>query len=93
MAWPRKTHGLEEILPPGRAAGFGIDQCCRANVKIEGREIISRSLLDRGLFRWRKFGLKLIGDFLGNLALDGKDIGQITVILFGPDMCVIACIY
>src|SRR5262249_58075738 len=54
-----ETHGLEEILRPGRAVGFGVDQCRRANVKIEGHEISSGALLDRGLFRRRELGLKL----------------------------------
>ena len=81
-----ETHGLEEILRPGGAAGFGVDQCRRANVKIERHEISSGSLLDRGLFRRREPGLKLVGDCLGNFALNGKNIRKLSVIGLRPQM-------
>ncbi len=47
------------------------------------------SLVDRTLFPWRYFGLKLIGDGLGDLTLDGENIGQVPVIFLRPDMSVI----
>jgi hypothetical protein len=79
-----EIHGLEEILLPGPAAGTDVDQCGRANVKIESREISSGSLLDRGLFRGREPGLQLVGDCLGNFALNGKNIRKLSVIGLRP---------
>ena len=61
-----------------------------SQVEIVGSHVRRGALVHCAFFGWRKFGLKLIGDFFGNLALDGKDIGQIAVILLGPDMRVIA---
>src|SRR2546426_9460337 len=42
--------------------------------------------LDRGLFPWRQFGLKLIGNRFRDFALDGKDISQLAVVSFRPKM-------
>src|SRR5437870_7258966 len=81
-----EIHGLEELLLHGPAAGNSVDQCRGPNVKIEGREISSGSLFERGLFRGREPGLKLVGDCLGNFALNGKNIRKLSVIGLRPQM-------
>jgi hypothetical protein len=67
-----------------------VDEFFCSQVEIIGSQVFGRPLHDsRFVFR-RELGLKLVGNFLGNLALDGEDIGQIAVIFFHPDMRVIA---
>jgi hypothetical protein len=43
-------------------------------VKVERREISGGRFLDRRLFARGNFGLQLVGDRLGNLALDSEHI-------------------
>ena len=45
-----------------------------AQVKVVCIKIGCRCFLDRRLFSRGNFGLKLVGDLLGNLALNGEDI-------------------
>src|SRR5262245_7458187 len=57
-----------------------------ARVKIERDEIARRPPLNRQFLSSRDFGAKLLSDFLCNLALDGEQIVQIAIVLFGPDV-------
>ena len=43
-------------------------------VKVESREVSGGRFLDRCLFTRRDFGLELVGDRFGNLALDCEDV-------------------
>ena len=58
-------------------------------VEIVGSQIRGWPLVDCTLFLWRQLGLKLFGDFLRNLALDGEDIRQIAVVSLRPEMRVV----
>src|SRR5215813_2886945 len=57
-----------------------------SRVEIEGGEIARRPPLNRQFFSSRDFGAKLLSDFLRNLTLDGEQIVQIAIVLFGPDV-------
>ena len=67
-----------------------VDEFFCSQVEIVGSQVGGGAFVDCTLFLWRKLGLKLVSNCLGNLALDGEDIGQVPVIFFGPDMRVIA---
>jgi hypothetical protein len=49
-------------------------------------------LFDGFLFVRRKLGLQLVGNGLGDLALNGEDIGQIAIVGLGPEMRIIASV-
>ena len=55
-------------------------------VEIEGGQVGGGRLFDRRFLVRRELGLQLIGDGFGNLALDGKHIGQITIVGLCPQM-------
>src|SRR6266567_9491144 len=59
-------------------------------VLLECDHVSGGTLLNSVLFRGRKFGLKLIGDGFGDLALDGKDIVNRPVVVLRPLVPVIA---
>src|SRR5437870_4107405 len=81
-----ELHRFKIIFPLVRRVIVAfVDEFFSSQVEIVGSEVRSGALVDRTLFLWRKFGLKLVGDCLRNLALDGKDISQVAVIFFGPD--------
>src|SRR5436309_1233851 len=61
----------------------------RPQVKIVSSKICRRCLLNRGFFARRNFGLELVGDAFGDLALNGKHISQVAIIGLGPQMCVV----
>ena len=84
-----ELHSLKEILSLGIGVN-AVDEFFCSEIEIVGSEVRSGALVDRSLFLWRKFRLKLVGDFFGNFALDGEDISQVAVLFFSPDMCVIA---
>src|SRR6266550_7915885 len=84
-------HSFKEIL--SLASGVNesvVDEFFCSEVEIISGQVFGRSLLDGCFIFRRKFGLKLIGYSCGNLALDGKDIGQVAVVFLGPDMGVVA---
>ena len=88
----QQLHGLKSILflSSNRVNILAVEEFFCLQVEIVGNQVRGRSLGDCTLFLWRQLGLKLIGDFLRNLALDGKDIGEIAIISLRPQMCVIA---
>ncbi len=55
-------------------------------VKVERGKVSGGRLLDRRLFTRRNFGLELIGDRFGNLALNSKHVRQITIVVVRPKM-------
>jgi hypothetical protein len=61
-----------------------------AQVKIIGRKIFGRLLLDQLLFDWSKCGGQSSSNGFRNFALDSKDIGDITVITLCPDGVIVA---
>src|SRR5437667_7721657 len=69
-------------------------KCCpRKNVigervEIESHEIAGRPALNGRFLSGRNFGVKLLSDFLRNLALDRKQVVQIAIVLFRPDVSV-----
>src|SRR5262249_50301513 len=72
----KELHYFKEIFSLARGVsdtvveGFFCSQ-----VEIVGSEVRRRVLADCAFLLWRQLRLKLIGDFLRNLALDGEDIG------------------
>ena len=86
----KELHGIKSVLSPAQRGEVSVDEFFGSEVKVVSSQVRSRTLADRTFFRWRELGLKLVGDFLGNLALNGEDIGQVAVIFFGPYMRVIA---
>ena len=86
----KELHCFKRIFSPPIRANVTVDELFCSKVKIISSQVRGRALADRTLFRGRELGLKLVGYFLGNLALNRKDIGQVAVIFFGPHMRVIA---
>src|SRR4029453_16760318 len=68
------------------------NEIIRSAVELKRRYVRGRSLLDRVLLRGRKLRLQLVGDFFGDLALNGEYIGQVTVVCLRPEMCVVASV-
>ena len=72
---------LEIEARPG-AKNFG------THVEFVSLEIARRFLRDGGFFGGGKFRLQLIGNHLGDLALDGENVIERAIIAFGPNVCV-----
>ena len=51
-----------------------------------GLDIVGRRLLDRLLLLRQKLDLELLDDRLGDLVLDGEDVGEVAVVAVGPEM-------
>src|SRR5207244_1918757 len=76
---------LTEIRHPA-AKGCPRKHMTGARIEIESDEITGRPPLNRQFLSRRDFGVKLLSDFLRDLALDGEQIVQIAIVLFGPDV-------
>ena len=74
--------GLDRFLPrsrhPQKFVGLQIEQV--------GLRTVGRLRGDPRLFFRRQFRPQLLGDGLGDVALDGEDIGQVAVVGLGPKM-------
>ncbi len=57
-----------------------------ARVKVEGCEVGGWLALDGQFLSSRHFGVKLLSDFLRDLALDCEYVIQVTIVFFGPDV-------
>src|SRR5438128_3375205 len=57
-----------------------------ARIQIEGNEIPGRFALNSHFLSGCNFGMKLVSDFLRDLALDCEHVVQIAVILINPDV-------
>src|SRR6266446_336982 len=69
-----ELHRFKIIFPLARRVNVAfVDEFFCSEVKVISSQVRRGALVDRVLFRWRKLCLKLIGDFLSNLALDDKD--------------------
>src|SRR5207244_6568480 len=55
-------------------------------VKVERRNISRRHLLNRRLFTRRDFGLELVGDRFGDLALNSEHVCEIAIVVLRPKM-------
>ena len=87
----KKLHRFKKIISLARGVNAAvIEEFFCSQEEIVGSEVRRRALVDCTLFLWRKFGLKLIRNFLGNLALDGEHIGQIAIVFLRPHMRVVA---
>ena len=81
-----KTRGLRQFL-----AGLDLVRCvgvksARPRNQIERFQIGCRRSLQRGPLAGRKFCPKLIRDGFRDLALNGEYIGQVAIVMFGPNM-------
>src|SRR5205814_1883027 len=57
-----------------------------ARIQIKSNEIPGRFALNSHFLSGCNFGMKLVSDFLRDLALDCEHVVQIAVILFNPDV-------
>ncbi len=57
-----------------------------------GVGILGWPLIEPCFFIWRKLCLKSRGDFLREIGLDGEDVSQIAVVIFGPNVLVAVCV-
>src|SRR5438105_1753660 len=76
---------LTEIRHPA-AKGCPRKRMTGARIEIESDEIAGRPALNRQFLSSRDFGAKPLSDFLRNLALDRKQVIQIAIVLFRPDV-------
>src|SRR5437867_8299477 len=76
---------LTEMRHPA-AKGCPRKHMTGARIEIESDEIAGRPALNRQFLSSRDFSAKLLSDFLRNLALDGKQVVQIAIVLLGPDV-------
>ena len=51
-----------------------------------GLDVVSRGLRNCLLFLRKQANFQLIDDGLGDLVLDGEDVGQVAVVAVGPDV-------
>ncbi len=51
--------------------------------------ILRRPAIETRFFIWRKLRLKSRGNSSGKIGLDGEDVGQIAVVIFGPNVLVV----
>ena len=73
----------------GAGVGDGKIQCLGVTIKVEGYQVDGWGLFDRRFLTGRKFGLECLGDGFGDLALNRKDVRQITVVSVRPDVCIV----
>src|SRR5947208_7804711 len=86
----KKLHRLKKILSLARRANIAvIKKSFRPQIEIVRGDVSGRPFIDGTLFLRRELGLKLISDGLRNLALDGEDIRQVSIIFLRPDVGVI----
>ena len=69
---------LRQVIP--------LENIIGARIELESDEIGWLVCLNRHFLSSRDFGVKLFGDFLRDLALDGEQIVQIAIVLLGPDV-------
>src|SRR5438128_1894185 len=83
----KKLHRFKEILSQARGANIAlVEEFFCSKETVVGSYVRGGALADRTLFLWRELGLKLVGDFLGNLALNRENIGKIAIIGLRPKM-------
>src|SRR5438477_6566246 len=61
----------------------------RLNEEQIGLRILGRPVIETRFFIRRKFRLESGSDFLREIGLNGKDVGQIAIIILRPDMLVV----
>ena len=75
------------LRPPNRPVDVAV---LRLSIISIGHRIGGRLFRDRGLFRRREPGPKLIGDPLRDLSLDREYVCDIAVVMFSPEMRIVA---
>src|SRR6059058_4421792 len=61
----------------------------RLNEEQIGVRILGWPVIEKCFFIWRKFRLESGSDFLREIGLDGKDVGQIAIIILRPNVLVV----
>ena len=79
-----QSGSLDQIFSSARGKRDGIDQIAGAQVQIVGRQVMSGALFDRCFFLRRESGPQLRNYLLSDLGLNTKNVGQFTVVMFGP---------
>jgi hypothetical protein len=62
----------------------------RLNEEQIGVRILGWPVIEKCFFIWRKFRLQSGSDFLREIGLDGKDVGQIAIVILRPNVLVVA---
>src|SRR4029077_14688082 len=62
----------------------------RLNEEQIGVRILGWPVVEASFFIWRKFRLKRGSNFLREIGLNSKDVSQITVVIFRPNVLVVA---
>src|SRR2546427_1782009 len=79
----QQIDSLHEIHCP---AVFPKKSIIGSRIKIESNEIAGRFVLNGKFLSGCNFGVKLLSDFLRDLALDCEHVVQVAVVLFDPDV-------
>src|SRR5438132_14390891 len=80
----QQINRLQQIRPTNGAETCRKNEILGATVEIERSHIRRRRLFDGSFFTRRKLRLQLIRNRLGDLALNGEDVGQITIVSLSP---------
>src|SRR5439155_26346867 len=88
----KRLQRLEQLRSHVGRINVAVDNCLGLKVKLERVQVLSWALFDFRLLLRRKFGLELSDNRLGQLALDREQVGRGTIVSFGPDVTVGACV-
>src|SRR5438552_15050509 len=85
--WVARDGPVQQIdsLPKIQYLAPSLQNIIGARIQIKSNEIPGRFAFNGHFFSGCNFGMKLISDFLRDLALDREKVIQIAVILFNPD--------
>src|SRR5919197_3328274 len=82
----KQTHCFEQFLVPGRINRSRSDKFLGLYVELIGNQIGCRRLRYHGLLARRDVCAKLVSDRFRDLALDGEDVGEVSIIGLRPKM-------
>ena len=88
----QQANRLPHVFWYSRIKGDHSTKLFATQIPIVGEEIIGGRLLDRGFLSRREFGLKLIGNRFGDIALNGENIIERSIITFRPQMLISSCL-
>src|SRR4029453_3591421 len=81
---------LEKIFLQSRAETCVGTKCFGSHIQVVGDKIGRRCLLDGRFFLPGELSVQLIGDSLGNFALNGEYVCEIAIVSLCPKMRVVA---
>src|SRR5262249_50344702 len=86
----KKLNRLLHVLLISRTEADREEPTLGLSIKVESGQVGGGRFFNRRLLVRRKLRLQLLGDGLGDLALDGEDIRQVAIVGLGPKMRVSA---